>query len=340
MIEYRKVKKVYQPKGVSNSSLSWFEVSPRYYKDSIDGKIDRPDKDYFDLGTKLHCYLLEPEEFKKLYIYLEYDTPRGDKQKQFCTDYINLKNKSRKSDEDAAIRAYEKNYAVKTKSKDKVKEEALELYKGLKKYLTYLEAAKEYKDILNYTTVQFLQDAKRQVTNHKLANELLGNSLIATSYEEYNEFTIIWKHPIMKDIECSATLDRLTIDHTNKVIRIIDLKTTAKLYNFVDSFSNFKYYRQVSYYWMAVEYYFKHNLKDKNFDEYKKETYIVALQTNNNTNTSNLLTECRVFNVSQEWLDKGKEEIESIFTKLYWHYDNNLWDHSKEYYDGDGSINL
>lgn len=340
MLEFKKISKQYKPKGVSNSSLSWFEISPKYYKERSEGNIDIPDKDYFDIGTKVHYYLLQPDLFKQLYVYLEYDTPKGDKQKKFCVDYVNLKHKAKKNDEDAAIRSYEKNYVVKAKSKDKIKEEALDLYKSLRKYLHYLEAANEYKDILNYTTVKYLEEIKKQVSNHKLANELLGNDLIASDYEEYNEFNIEWYHPIMKDVMCSSTLDRLVIDHNKKEIKIIDLKTTSKLSKFEESFKSFKYYRQVAYYWMAVEYYFKSTYSDKNFDEYDKKTYIIAFQTNNNTNTSNLLTECEVFNIGQEWLIKGKKETEDLFTKLIWHYDNNLWEHTREYYEGSGSIKL
>lgn len=340
MIENKK--STYKPKGVSNSSLSWFEISPKYFKECIEGNIERLEKDYFELGTKLHMFLLQPEEFNNNYVYLEYDTPRGDKQKNFCNDYISLKEKAKKKDEDAAIRAFQKNYVTKGKSEDKVKEEALELYTSLKKYLIYLEKAKEFKDILNYTTVKYLEEAKRQVTNHKLANELVYTKIdnVVDDIEEHNEFELIWQHPIMKDVKSSSTLDRLVIDHNKKIIKLIDLKTTARLSSFVESFEKYKYYRQLAYYWMAIEYYFKEELKDKNINDYKRETYIVALQTNNNTNTSNMLTECKVFNVDDEWLNRGKIEIEDLLTTLVWHYDNNLWDHTKEYYEGNGSTKL
>ena len=31
-----------------------------------------------------------------------------------------------------------------------------------------------------------------------------------------------------------------------------------------------------------------------------------------------------------------EEQIKSILTQIKWHMDNNLWDHSREYYEGEG----
>lgn len=335
-MELKKVRKQYRPEGVSHSSLSWFEISPKYFKEAFDGTLEKIEKDYFDIGTKLHYYLLQPEEFNKLYVYLEYNTPRGEKQKEFCGTYLSLKTKGKKSDEDAAIRAYEKTYVVKNKSKDKVKEEALSLYKDLKKYLVYLEAANVYKDVLNYTTLTYLQEAKKQVYNHKLAKDLLGYT--ESNVEAYNEQNIIWEHPVLKDIKCSSTLDRFVIDHDNKIIKIVDLKTTYNLSGFINSFEKFKYYRQIAFYWMAIEYLFKQKYPNENYNDYIKESYIIAFQTQSQTN--NLLTECEVFNINEEWLNKGKEELNTVLSELAWHFEKDLWDHRRIYYEGNGSINL
>jgi hypothetical protein len=306
----------------------------------MDGNIERPEKDYFDLGTKVHMYLLEPKEFDKCYTYLEYDTPRNDKQKQFCIDYVNLTNEL--NNLDTIIKAYENNYATKGKSKEKIEEESVDLYTSLKKYIVYLRTQDKFKDILNYSTLKFLEEANKQITNHKLANDLLGRNLdLFGDIEDYNEFQIKWKHPLLTIINCVSTLDRLVIDHDNKVIKIIDLKTTHKLNEFVSSFEKFKYYRQLAFYWMAVEYYFKEKYLDKKFEEYRKESYIIAIQTNNSANTVSMLTECEVFEPKQEWLDKGKSELNDlVLPRLAWHYNNDLWDHSREYYEGMGSVNL
>jgi len=314
----------------------------------MDGNIEREDTDYFDLGTKLHYYLLQQEEFNKLYTYLEYTTPRGDKQKQFCDEYIKLKVKGKKKDEEATIRAYEKTYVVKGKSKEKIKEESIDLYKNLSKYLTYLEASTTYKDVLNRSTMKFLEEAYSSVQQHKIGNNLLLQNtpdfIDNSDLFIKNEFNIIWKFPklkVKKDyITCSSTLDRLIIDHKNKTITIIDLKTTSKLNKFREnSFEDYKYYRQLAFYWMSIYWFFKEKLKDKNIDEYKKLTYIVAIQTNTKYSTS-LLTECEVFTIKDKWLERGFEEIETLMSKLSWHLENDLWEHSRDYYEGDGAITI
>jgi len=340
--------KKYVVNGISNSSLSWFEVSPRYFKDNWDGIIERPDKSYLDVGTKTHYFLLQPEEFNKLYTYLEYTTPRGEKQKQFCEEYLNLKAKGKKKDDDAAILAYEKTYVVSKKSKEKITEEALSLQKELSKYLQYLEASEQYKEVINYSTLYYLESAKKAVQSHKLAKELLlteqpdfieNDDLIIR-----NEYNILWKHPFIKikneNALCSSTIDRMIIDHKNKKVTLVDLKTTYKLSKFhEESFLNYKYYRQLAYYWMAIYYMFKTEFPDKDLNEYAKETYIVALQTNNSY-TSDLPIECKVFKIGEDMLSRGEEEFTDLLTQLAWHFENDLWDHTKEYYEGDGSIKI
>ena len=48
---------------VSNSSLSWFQQSPKYFKLMLDGDIKQESKPYFEKGQMIHMYLLEPEEY-------------------------------------------------------------------------------------------------------------------------------------------------------------------------------------------------------------------------------------------------------------------------------------
>jgi hypothetical protein len=287
-------------------------------------------------------YLLEPEEFNKCYTFLEYDTPRGDKQKQFCEEYLKLKHKAKKTDEDAAIRAYTKTYVIKSKSEDKIKNEALDLYRSLKRYLIYLEAQEQYKEVLNRTTLTFLKEALYQVQNHKLAKDLLFTlkSDETNDIDDFNEFQITWKHPMLESVNCVSTLDRLIIDHNMQVIILVDLKTTSKLSEFASSFESFKYYRQLAFYWMAIEYFFKEKYPEKNINDYIRKSYIIAIQTTTNTYTSGLLTECEVFDIKDEWLDAGADEIDLYLEKINWHFENDLWDHSREYYEGNGSIIL
>lgn len=70
-----------------------------------------------------------------------------------------------------------------------------------------------------------------------------------------------------------------------------------------------------------------------NIGNYKKETYIVALQTKE-------LPECKVFTISETSLAEGLSEIEELMTQISWHYQNDSWEYSKEYYESDGAEQL
>lgn len=119
------------------------------------------------------------------------------------------------------------------------------------------------------------------------------------------------------------------IDHTLKKITLVDLKTTADVWNFEHSIEEYDYRRQLAYYWLAIHWYFKYEL-NIDIDEYTKETYIIAIQSNNGY-------EVRVINFTPECIEERLTIISETIRRICWHKQNDLWDHSREYYDGDGS---
>lgn len=320
----------YAIKAISATSLKWFETSPKYFKAMLDKEIEQVTLSWLERGKQIHMYLLEPTKFKENYTYLEFDVPKNDNQKKFCEDIFT--NRTKSSAEDKAVEAYKSNYSCDKLSDDKIKEKALELKKNLSRYITYLKKRTEYKDILNRSTWQLLKDIDITVDNHKLAKELLtieqkypeGN--LPEWLEVYNEFEILWQYPKL-NLDCKSALDRLVINHQDKVIELIDLKTTSNLSEFKTSFNDYKYYRQLAFYWLAVGYY----LKEKGIDykDYTCNTKIIAIQIKD-------LVECKVFNISDLDLRIGLDEIEFLLPQLHWHYTNDKWEHAKEYYEGTG----
>jgi len=159
----------------------------------------------------------------------------------------------------------------------------------------------------------------------------LDRDPLNTNIEGISELVIFWKYPEI-DLQCKSMLDRIVIDHKQKIIRLIDVKTSSNIGNFNESFENYKYYRQLSFYWMALHYALtKGELKDKvsNIDEYKKETYILALSTKE-------VPEARLYEIDENYLNLGLSEIEEIIPKIKWHFDNNKWNHTKESYENNG----
>jgi len=337
MYEPEKLKKRYSK--ISNSALGNILISSKYFKKYIDRELDEDTPPYMELGTKLHMFLLEPTEFSKNYIYLDVTKPRGEKQQAFC-EYIS--NSSLKDEKLKIKTAYELNYSTKGKSEQKLEEESTLLYDNLKEYIDYLKKTKEYKDILNWSTFSFLREAKAEAKKHIAASELLftEDSFIDNpNVFEKNEFRIYWEYSKIlfnnEPIVLKSIIDRLYIDHDQKVIKLIDLKTSSHLYDFHESYKTFKYYRQMAFYWKGIEYFFTKHFEDKNINEYTRETYIIGIQTPDNR-WKDLPTECKVFPIDNNDLEEGNKEIDDLLLQIQWHTDNNKWEHSRSYYENKG----
>lgn len=313
---------------ISNSSLGWFKISPRYFRDRLDGLIKEPDADYFQLGTMIHMFILEPKEFNKTYLVSkDYKKPSSSQQQKFCEMYVNSTQKNVKL---RALEAFKGAYSVVVKDDTKNAEKAIKLALELKSHIKYMRTSD--KTIISESQLNFLNEIKQNVIDHKLANKLLFDEnewLHNPSLLTNNEFHINWDITVDdKVVNCKSLLDRLVIDHENKIIKIVDIKTTSSL-DFRESFNKYDYTRQIAFYWLAVTNYFLQNFPDKNLSEYKQESYIVTINTINKRVQVYKLKEYNI-------LDKT-DEIVLLLSEINWHITNNLWDHSKEYYDGDGS---
>ena len=320
------MKEYYKVKRVSNSSLSWFQNSPKYFKLMFDKEISEKTESYFEKGEQIHQYILEPEEFDKNYIFLDYETPKSAQQKQFCESFGSYKKGTK---EEKLIRAYKEAYTTK-ESDEKVLEKATQLAKTYDSFIKYIKIAPMYTSILSNSMRNQLNESRTSLLEHVKGKELMyneDNSLFGNTPELFiqNEFQIFWTFP--NGVECKSMIDRIVIDHKNKKIALIDLKTSSHLPEFKDKFKEYRYYRQLAFYWLAIHWYFKNNLTDKNIAEYQKETYVVAIGTKDPI-------EVKVFEITDQSLTEGLNEIDQIMRELDWHFKENKWDHTRLYYEG------
>jgi hypothetical protein len=161
---------------------------------------------------------------------------------------------------------------------------------------------------------------------HSIANSLLFDTdeqKMNSNYESFNELPVYWEEPLYK-LECKSMIDRLVIDHENKVIKLIDLKTASSIKDLKDKIREFNYHRQLTFYWYAIHWYFK----NKGFDisGYEKETKIIFIKKRNPV-------EIKVVEVHHTILNEGDLDLRPILKELDWHYTNDKWDHDRLYYD-------
>jgi hypothetical protein len=162
----------------------------------------------------------------------------------------------------------------------------------------------------------------------------------------YHEFHINWEYSfdtfksnkhasdnvISVTIKCKSLLDGLTLDFKSKTATIYDLKTTQKLWHFEDSIEQYDYGRQLAYYKGAVWWYLKNECnEDPNNWHFKY--YIIGIDTTGSN-------EIRVFEVPETLIENRDKIIFLAMMHIGWHQSTGKWDHSREYYEGDGSESL
>lgn len=316
---------------ISNSSLGWFLISPRYFKDRLDGIESFTATKAMDNGTMTHMYLLQPEEYKKTYKILNFTTPTSPQQKKFCQDYIDSKAKTANL---KALEAFKANYSTTGKADEDSAAKGLEMALKLKSYIKWLREGGNSGTTITWSTSNSLKITKENVKLHKKANDLLFNNGDSLEYVTHNEFHINWELTLPNGhrLECKSLIDRLIIDHANKKITLVDIKTTADVNNFAESFKKYDYGRQMAFYWSAIYWYFSNELKI-DISDYANETNIVAIQNNGNY-------ACRVFRVDDYIITDKLSKIIQILSEIDWHYSQNMWDYTRQYYEGDGVESL
>ena len=310
---------------ISNSAIGWFlKKGPRYLKDMLDGKEEGISAKYLDKGTMIHMYLLQPEEFWSNYMIIDYEKPKTAQQLAFCEAYF---SSTEIVEEDKLINAYKASYSGNNMSKDAMLKKAKELQLKFAEYIEFLDKNQTY-TVISFVDLNMLKNIKKNIDSHIKANELLTDQ---PGVECHNEFHINWEAE-KQGVSCKSLLDRVKIDHANKKITLIDLKTTADVYNFKHSVEEYDYYRQIAFYILALTWY----MKDQGYDieDYDIEAYIVAIQSNSNN-------EVRVFNMlnAKELLAR-KDLIADTLTEISYHYQTGNWDHTREYYENNGTETL
>lgn len=319
---------------ISNSAIGWFlNKGPSYLRRMLDGKEKGLDLPQLRKGTMIHEFLLQPEQFWDDYVLFNGNKPKSTQAQKFCENLINsieIEPNKRLSD------AYRKSYSIIGKSEDKILSEALKISV---EYNDYIEATKSKKTLISQYDLDQLLTIQHNVGEHKLADQLLRKAGDYGNIHIYHEFQINWEysvadtlnHNALTPIACKSLLDSCTFDWDEKVCTIMDIKTTAKLWHFEDSMNEFDYCRQLCFYQEAVEMY----LEEQNIDlnDWEFEYYIIAIDTTGKN-------EVRVFKIQTHQVYDRAEAINDAMSDILWHIGTDNWDHSRKYYEGDGSETL
>lgn len=305
---------------ISNSAIGWFiKNGPSYLRKKLDGVIPDEKGPQLEKGTMIHEYILQPEEFNKDYLLFVGQKPKSDQQQRFCEALV----KSIEIEPDKALLdTYKKSYSIVGKSEEKMLSEAMKMAKELN---PYIEALRDGRKLISQYDIQKCQNVLHNIEEHKAASKLLNDS----NWEEHHEFHINWE---CNGVKCKSLLDCVKFDFENKRCQLIDLKTTVKLWHFQDSIQQYDYMRQLCFYYMAIRWYLIHE-KSEDPDEWEWEYYIIAIDSTQNS-------DIRVFEFHKSDVIDRMADICGTILDIKWHQENGLWDHTREYYQGDGCETL
>ena len=323
---------------ISNSAIGWFlNKGPAYFRRMLDGKEKSLDLPQLRKGTMIHEFLLQPDKFWDDYVLFDGEKPKSAQAQKFCENLINtveIELNKQLSD------AYRKSYSIVGKSEDKILSEALKISV---EYKDYIEAIKSKKILISQYDLDQLMKIQHNVGEHKLARQLIRRAGEHGNIHVYHEFQINWEywvndelnHGAYTPIACKSLLDSCTFDFNARVCTIMDIKTTAKLWHFEDSMKEFDYCRQLCFYKEAVYWYLANvlELSNNEFDKWTFRYYIIAIDTTGSN-------EIRVFTLGSIQVDSRNDTIHDFMTVYLWHLGTGNWDHSYDYYTGDGSETL
>ena len=327
---------------VSNSSIGWFlKGGPSYFYKMLKGEIEGDKGPQLERGTMIHSYILTPEEFQKDYVVWDKSRPSSTQQEKFCQA---LAFSTEIEPNRAILSAYKEAYSTRGKSDDLMLSEGLKIASTLKDYIDFLKSNDQRK-MIGPWDVKMLERIKQNVQSHKLASKLIPAYTNSDIFARH-EFHINWEYPVIYDInigqhetersaytiKCKSLLDGLTLDFKNKKAIIYDLKTTQKLWHFEDSIQQYDYCRQLMYYTMAAQWYLK-NECNENLKDWSFEWYIIGIDTTGSN-------EIRVFKFTEDQIYPHADTIEHALEHIAWHQSTDKWEHSREYYEGDGSESL
>ena len=302
----------YKSRDISNSSLSYInpeqEGSAQKYYKYLNGQLENLESKALELGSLIHQYKLEPDEFNALSI----DMPSATI-KSIIDNVLAISN----GEPVEELREYILEQAKEVGYGGKWKDDTV-INKIIESGKEYYEAvtANVGKQLVDHTTLNTLYQCTTALNRNVAARDLLEAS--SNEFIEWvNEKEIYFEMPIPgteRTIKCRSKIDRFAVNREKKTFTLVDLKTTSKhISKYAGAFDYYRTYRQLSFYIRAIQSILG--------PDYKCEAcYIVAVMT-----VEPYL--CRVFNIdpADNYITKGNDEIDSLITRIDYHHSVGNW---------------
>lgn len=338
-----------ETEAASPSRLGDLDYSPLLYKQRKESS-DEEKSVFMRFGSLVDCLLTEPTKFDKRYNICSIEFP-SDNIKNIITGVFNgyMENISDPKG---------KNGTIAFLTLDDFKSEILQQAK----FENYGQTWKE-DTLFNKVKTggqDFFVSLLSSIGKEMISFEDYEQATACVETLKTNEFTVKyfsdknssdvdlkWQVPIVweeNSMTCKGLIDLLVIDHVNKIIYIIDLKTTAKsVYSFEHSYVKFRYYLQGSMYFHGAVSVFGDNPDFKDYS-IQNTMFIVAEQNDYNPPFIYQMSavDLRV-GLDGGYLKSSGKHVrgyQELLKDLAWHQETDIWNYPKSVYLNKGKITL
>ena len=306
--------------GISRSLLSDFDAHPMNVKEPRESV----ESDAFRIGSAFDALMFQTaDEWNERY-YVATTTPPTGMMVGMVEAAINIKLADPFGDVDVADLAFEA-----SDYKPSYKKTALTQFETFNDYIN--------ERCENDGKVCISQEEYDMLSRMKMNCLIDSSALRFFIRNAHPDLELKFQVPVFWEqsgVTCKALLDIVLVDHAEKKIYPVDLKTTSSsIYHFASSFIKYKYYLQASMYTAAVEELFVNEISEGYTVENFK--FIVVGTTGRN----DVLT----YTVSDADLQAGDYGYTDLYGNyhrgwitlledLSWHYEHDLWKHPRNVY--------
>jgi len=330
-------KNYFDDNSISYSKLRNLSVGPAYFKKIQEE--EQEDKEHFIIGSCVDILLTEPDKFWEKYA-LEFQEVCEKVPTPQIRDYGGFLYAGL-SEEEAFERTNFKREKLES-VKEKFDKEAKEWFEWIKKKGEY-EKSNVNKQVISTSQYSLITRIVESLKTNRFTRKYFEGT-IGTKTDKHLQLEIYWEY---KDEKCKSKLDLVVVDHENREIHPIDIKTTGNsVFSFDSSALKWRYDLQSSFYSSALYW-----LINKSNDEYwnKLKDYRILpfkfILESSKYPGMPLLYEC-----SEKFLKGGIDGFDyqgrwykgfiELINDYKWYRDNNSWDYPKDIIEKEGIISL
>lgn len=287
---------------ISNSDILAFEKGPEYFWLYKNKKIPKMESKAMSDGSLKHMFVLEREKFWESYF--ANDERLSAKQKEFLQAVYDEYQRSGYIAEEMLEYAFENTYATYKKG------DGMRLGSKLHDQLNGILSGKKP---LSWSEINMCKDAQSIIDSNKTARESLNPSINgAISLSEVEVYFNL------HGVDCRGKIDRLNIFQDQKMLDVVDLKTTQDIMSEKDilkKFEDLKYVRALEFYKTGV-------LSDRDL----QETFGIDQSWTVNAMIVHVdRCSARTFVLSEETLKKQDQSIKDALLEIKKRQEEDVW---------------